>query len=220
MSTRKLAINLAGCSAAVLVVMVAFSFATGATQEAHERYALPEAYAILLLDHARSLRTLFALDVAFLALYTGFFASLARYLADRGQPFTRLALGFLVATTVLDIIEDHHIITMLAAAESRMLPSVLQITAQTVISSSKFSLSYVSLFLFGLAIPRGSRLGVVLAWYLTAGTLVTAVIGYALPPEKVMAFDCARWGGFLIGFALVIAWLWKQPESETAANVR
>lgn len=216
--TRKLAIYLAGCSAAVLIVMVAVSLATGATQEAHERYALPEAYAVMLLDHARWLRILFALDVAFLALYTGFFAALARYLADRRQPFTRLALGFLLATTVLDVLEDHHIVTMLDAAESRMLPSVAEITAQTVMSSTKFTLSYIALFLFGLAIPRTTRLGLVLAWFLTAGTLVTAVIGYALPPAKAAAFDSGRWIGFLIGFALAIAWLWKQPDGESQAR--
>lgn len=212
--TRKLTIYLAGSAAAVLLVMVAVSFFTGATQERHERYALPEPYAVQLLDHARALRILFALDVAFLAVYTGFFAALARYLADRGQPFTRLALGFLLATTVLDIVEDHHIVTMLNAAEARMLPTVAEITAQTVLSSSKFTLSYVSLFLFGLAIPRGTRLGLVLAWFLTAGTLVSAVIGYALPPGKAAAFDAGRWAGFLVGFALVIAWLWKQPDGE------
>lgn len=196
--------------------MVAVSFATGATQEAHEHYALPEAYAMSLIEHAGSLRLVFALDVAFLALYTGFFAALARYLVDRGQPFARLAFGFLLATTVLDIVEDHHIVTMLDAAEQRMLPSVLEITVQTVLSSSKFTLSYVALFLFGLAIPRATRLGLVLAWFLTAGTLVTAVIGYALPPAKAMAFDSGRWVGFLVGFALAIAWLWKQPDAEAA----
>jgi len=36
---RKLAIVLAGTSAAVLIVMVAITVATGATQELHEWYA-------------------------------------------------------------------------------------------------------------------------------------------------------------------------------------
>lgn len=213
---RKLAINLAACSATVLVVMAILGFATGATQEAHEHYALPEAYAMALLDHARPLRVLFAVDVAFLALYTGFFAALARYLADRGRPFTRIALGLMIGTAVLDILEDHHIVAMLDAAEAQVLPQASEIAAQVVLSSAKFSLSYMSLFLFGLAVPRNTRLGVALAWFLTAGVLLSAVIGYALPTASAMAFDRGRWVGFLAGFVLAIAWLSKQPDSETA----
>jgi len=216
MSMRKMAINLAACSGTVLVAMVVMSLITGASQEPHEHYALPEAYAMSLLDHARALRVVFALDVAFLALYTGFFAAFAGYLAERGQPFVRLALGFLIGTAVLDIVEDHHIVTMLDAAEQRSLPPHIEIVIQASLSATKFTLSYVSLFLFGLAVPRDSRLGLVLSWFLTAGVLVSAVIGYALPPAAAAAFDRTRWIGFLVGFALAIAWLMKQPEQKPA----
>jgi hypothetical protein len=216
MSNRKLAINLAGCTAAVLAVMVIVSLATGATQEAHEHYALPEAYAISLLEHAKALRVVFALDIAFLALYTGFFAALARYLCERGRPFTRLALGFMIGTAVLDIVEDHHITALLDGAEVGILPSTSAIADQVVLSATKFSLSYVSLFFFGLAIPRDTRLGLVLAVFLTAGTLLSGVIGFALPPESMHAFDSGRWVGFLAGFVLAIAWLLRQPEATSS----
>jgi hypothetical protein len=204
---RKLAINLAGATGAVLAVMVIVSIATGATQEAHEHFALPEPYAISLLAHADALRVTFALDIAFVALYTGFFAALARYLTLRGRPCVRLALGLIVLTALLDIVEDHHIVTLLDGAEHAVLPSITAIAFQAVLSSTKFSVSYVALVLFGLAIPRDTRLGLVLCLFLTGGTLVAAAIGYGLPPASAHAFDGGRWIGFLAGFALAIAWL-------------
>jgi hypothetical protein len=204
--------TLAGFTLGILVVMTAISFITGAAQEPHEHFAVPGIYAHALVEHGDALRVVFALDIAFLALYTSFFAALAKYLGDRGRPFVRLALGFMIATAVLDIIEDHHILAMLDASEERMGPSAWEITLQAVISATKFSVSYLSLVLFGLAIPRDTRLGWVLSIFLTAGTLVSAVVGYALPPSAAGMFDQGRWVGFMIGFALSITWLRAQPE--------
>src|SRR4051812_41858447 len=112
-SSRRLALVLGGFTLGILVVMVAISLITGASQEVHEHFALPEVYGFRLVSQGSALRAVFALDVAFLALYTSFFAALARYLGERGRPFVRLALGFMIATAVLDVIEDHHIVAML-----------------------------------------------------------------------------------------------------------
>src|SRR5689334_4451322 len=114
---RKLAIVLAGCSAAVLVAMVGVAIATGATQELHEHYKPPADYAADLLAHPGALRLVFGLDIGFLVLYTGFFAALAAYLTALGRPFARLALTAMLGVTLLDIIEDHHILALLALAE-------------------------------------------------------------------------------------------------------
>jgi hypothetical protein len=211
-SMRKLAMYLAGCSGAVLVVMTILSFATGATQELHEHVALPEPYAQHLLAHAPALRGMMALDLAFLVLYTAFFAALAIYLRERGRPFTYLALGALILTALLDIVEDHHILAMLRSAELGELPTAGHIAFQAVESATKFSVSYLGLVLFGLAVPRTSKLGWALSLFLTAGTLLSAIIGYALAPELEASFDSGRWVGFLAGFALAIAWLRTQPD--------
>ena len=52
MTTRKLAMTLAGAAGAVLVVMAIIGYTTGATQEVHEHFAEPEVYAMRLLDQA------------------------------------------------------------------------------------------------------------------------------------------------------------------------
>jgi hypothetical protein len=197
--------------------LVVVSLVSGATQEPHEHYALPEAYAISLLEHADALRIVFALDVAFLVLYTGFFSALAKYLGERGRPFVRIALGAMIATAILDIIEDHHIVSMLDAAEQGVLPSPGAIGFQVVESATKFSMSYLSLFMFGLAIPRDTRLGLVLVAFLTAGTLISAVLAYAMPQAMMHSFDNWRWISFVAGFGLAIAWLLKSPEPEPKA---
>ncbi|MBV8762134.1 MAG: hypothetical protein JO257_32875 [Deltaproteobacteria bacterium] len=217
---RKLAMYLAAASAAVLVVMTVLSLATGASQEVHEHFALPEPYAMSLLAHAGALRGLMALDLAFLILYTAFFAALAAYLRERGQPFTRLALGFMIACAMLDVIEDHHILAMLRAAELGVLSGANHITFQAVESATKFSVSFASLVLFGIAVPRTTRLGWVLSVFLIVGTLANAVIGYALGPAQEASFDSGRWLGFLAGFALAIAWLWREPDAPVNAGAR
>src|SRR5437660_11660771 len=98
MSNRKLAVTLAGCTGAVLVVMAIISFATGVTQEAHEHFATPELYALRLVDQAKGLRAVMALDIAFLCLYTAFFTTLSIHLRARGAAavLVWLALGTMV----------------------------------------------------------------------------------------------------------------------------
>ncbi|HEU0035695.1 MAG TPA: hypothetical protein VFQ53_34020 [Kofleriaceae bacterium] len=215
MSMRRLSLVLAGATAAVLIAMVAVSIATGATQEAHEHFHPYPEYATALIARPGGLRALMGLDVAFLCLYTGFFAAFATYLRQRGQPFTYLALGAMVATALLDIVEDHHILSLLAMAESGRPIAESTIAFQETLSSTKFSVSYLALFLFGLAIPRTSKLGWALALFLTAGTLASATLGYAAPPAWRESLDSGRWIGFLAGFAIAGAWLVREPESST-----
>ena len=209
---RNLALVLAAASGGVLIVMVALGMATGATQEPHEWYQPSAEYTAGLLQHPGALRAMFGLDIGFLVLYTAFFAALSAHLRDLGRPFTMLALAFLVGTTVLDVIEDHHILTLLAMAEHHEPISDSSIALQQVMSSTKFSLSYIALFLYGVAVPRDTKLGVALALFLTVGTIATAIAGYALPAAMRQWLESGRWVGFLLGFALAGAWLRTTAE--------
>jgi hypothetical protein len=212
MTDRKLALALALASTAVMVAMVIVSLTTGATQERHEHFAPPDEYVRHLLEHPAAVRALFALDIAFVALYTAFFAALARYLHLLGRPFAYLALGVLLAVTALDIVEDHHILAMLDAALYGTAPDAGAIAWQTAESAAKFTTSDVALVLFGLAIPRDTRIARALALYLVVGTIALAVVEYALPPSASDGVDALRGLGFLAGFALAIAWLRTAPD--------
>ena len=215
---RKLALGLVIATAAVLMAMIGVSLVTGASQELHEHYAPPAQYAQQLLAHPGGLRLMMGLDVAFLCLYTAFFAALARVLD--GRPFVRLALAAMVAVALLDIIEDHRILASLGQAESGHALDDSTIAWQQVISSTKFSISYLSLALFGLAIPRTTRVAWALALFLVVGNLATGVLGFAAPPAWWEALDASRWVGFLAGFVLAGAWLYRDAEADPRATAR
>jgi hypothetical protein len=207
-----MAIGLGLAAIATLLVMVAVGMVTGASQEAHEWYGPPDAYAERLLAQAGAVRVIFGLDIAFLVLYTGFFAALADYLRRRGRPFVTLALGALLVTALLDIVEDHHILALLGVAEAHRPIDDGALVVQQVISSTKFSVSYLALVLFGLAVPRDTRLAWVLSIFLVGGTLVSGALGYAAPPAWRASLDGGRWIGFLAGFGLAVAWLRASSE--------
>ena len=217
---RRLAIILAAATVGVLFLMVLTSVITGATQERHEHFMPAEAYAMSLLANANGLRILMGLDIAFCILYTAFFAALTVYLRAVNptmRVFAYLGFGAMIVTCVLDIIEDHHIIAMLEMVEDRVLPADGSIAWQAAESAVKFSISYLSLVAFGLAIPRTTKLGLVLCLFLVVGTLVSAVIGYAAPPELQHSFESGRWIGFVAGFGLAIAWLRSEREPDASA---
>jgi hypothetical protein len=217
MTNRKLAMYLAACAGGAMLVMAVLSLATGVTQEAHEHFQLPEAYAISLIENPGVLRAMFGMDIAFTILYTAFFAVFAMYLRERKQPalLVWLGLGALVLTGLLDLLEDQHILVLLSEAEKQVLPTTGAIAFQAVESACKFSVSFLGLVLLGLAIPRDSKLGWALCLFLTVGTLVSAVLGYAAPPESMAKMEAGRWAGFLAGFGLAIAWLRAQPDPAT-----
>lgn len=215
-SARKIALLTVVGAAAALVGMLVVSVTTGATQEHFEHVLPPAEYAASLRAQATGARWIFALDIAFIVLYTAFFAALADILRSLGRPFLSLALGSLLAVSLLDIVENHHILSLLSAAEHDLPLDADALVLQQTLSATKFSISYVSLFLFGLAIPRTTRLGWSLSLLLTVGTLVTAIAGYAAPPAFRAQLDSGRWIGFLIGFALAALWL-RQPTEPHAA---
>ena len=67
---RRLAFRLSVVASALIVAMLVVTAATGATQEAHEYTVTPAQYAASLLEDPGATRLLFALDLAFLVVYT------------------------------------------------------------------------------------------------------------------------------------------------------
>jgi len=206
-----LAVAALGC----LVVMVGITVATGASQEAFEIVRAPEAYAGDLRGHAGPLRLLFAVDTAFVVVYAAFFILFGQRI---GRAETRLvvavALGCVLAAALLDMVEDHHILALLSGAELGQTPEPGTLRLQHTISQVKFNVSYLGLFLYGLAIPRRTMAGVALAVLLTVGTVVQGVWIYAAPAALLPGANLGRTVGYLIGFVLAIPVLRQLAQAD------
>src|SRR2546423_12730420 len=121
---RDWSLVLAVASLACLCLMVAISVVSGAPQEAFEIVRAPAAYAAGLRAHPAALRALFGADSAFIVLYSAFFLVFGRRVATaETRTLIGIALGCILATALLDMIEDHHILAMLYGAELGQDPS-------------------------------------------------------------------------------------------------
>jgi hypothetical protein len=203
--TRDQSIPLAIASMACMAAMVVVTVASGVSQETFEVVRPAGEYAAALRGHDVAVRALFAIDTAFVVLYSAFFLVFGRRIAtEHTRVLITVATGFILLTAFLDMIEDHHILAMLNAARGGADPSTGELVVQQTISQVKFNASYLSLFLFGLAVPRETRAGLVLSLLLTVGTLVQGIWLYAAPAELLPAGNVARSLGYLAGFALAI----------------
>ena len=117
-------------------------------------------------------------------------------------------------TCALDIVEDHHILSLLALAEAGGRPSDAMMTLQQTLSATKFTISTLALVAFGIALPRERLIGWILAAFLVVGTLATMVINTAAPPAMHAQLDNGRWVGFLVGFVLAGIWLETEKDSQ------
>jgi hypothetical protein len=186
-----------------LAAMMALTAATGVSQETFEVVLSSTEYSTGLRDHALVLRALFALDSAFLVLYATLIAEVARRYARPGtRMIAGIAIGAIIATALLDMIEDHHILAMVRGAVRGIDASDGRIAFQHALSQTKFHLGYFAEFLVGIVVVRESR---VLALLLTAGTLVQGAWLYAAPDAMLPIGNAGRWIGFLVGFAMIIA---------------
>src|SRR5262245_50060866 len=121
-------IPLAGASTIVLLALVGITAATGISQETFEIVRSPDVYAAGLRDHPVALRALFGLDSAFLILYASFLIGFGRRIAtSETRTFVAIAVGCVLGTAVLDMIEDHHILAMLSGALDHHDPGVGEI---------------------------------------------------------------------------------------------
>jgi len=198
--------------------MVGITLATGVSQETFEIALAPADYGAGLRHFALPLRALFGLDSIFLILYTALFVVFAQHIAT---PPWRLVLGIatgaILATALLDMIEDHHILAMLRGAVRGDDPGAGQIAVEHVISQVKFHLGYLAEVLIGLALPRRTLAAKVLAFLLVIGTLVQGAWLYAAPDAALPAGNFGRWIGFFVGFALIIRVV-RAPGAAAAAT--
>jgi hypothetical protein len=141
---------LAFLASAIVLCMVVAIVATGFSQELFELAPSPALVADQLRDppaHALGLRINLGLDNLFIVVYSAFFVLLAVRFRTLLSPVTiAVALAALLLTSLLDALENHHILMMLHAFQHGAPISADELQWQMVASNLKFHASYVSVF--------------------------------------------------------------------------
>lgn len=191
----------AGIAAFLLIAMMSVSLATGVAQEPFEIVRHPETYRSDLIASAPWLKPILALDSLFIIAYVSFFLCFARAAGEYGDDgMLRLGVIAILATAILDIIEDQH---LFALADSLRLGEDVNfgtLRMQHVASQTKFHLSYLAAVFVALGLPR--RTPVELAFALAVGVPlpVIGVLRWVAPAAFQFPLVVAQWLAFLGGF--------------------
>jgi len=212
---------LAFLASAIVLCMVAGILATGFSQELFELAPSPALVADQLRDqpvHALGLRINLGLDNLFIVVYSAFFVLLAVRLHALLSPVTiTVALASLLLTSLLDAVENHHILLMLHDFQHGAAISAEELQWQMVVSNLKFHASYVGAFLFAFGFYRLGGLARVIAWLLWFGYVPLGMITFVVPVEIVVPFALARTIFFVLVFAL--GGIYFLRDKETLAPV-
>jgi hypothetical protein len=179
---------LGGLTASLALTLVILGLATGGSHAAI-RIEQAATYAAQLVGRAPILRVDVAIDFGFQMVYTAFVASLYAMLRRWSAPSNTpgLWLGVLIASALLDALENAHVLAMLAQAEHGLAIADGQITAQVVISEVKLIANCGGLLMLSFALPEATRL-----------------------ERAVVAF--LRWVHPVLGVAMLVApALWARP---------
>jgi len=195
----------ASLAIATVLGMVAIFVLTGVGQDPLQFIHSPADYGALLLKQPTALRACLALDNLFIVFYETTFVTLAILAVRAGgdRTLARVALGALLLTGALDLVENCHFMVMLGAAEGGVLPSSGEIAAQVMESLVKFHVSYFALFLVAVVFPRATAAGRTLAALSWGVQLPVGILVYVTPPAIAVPLVFVRFTYFVVALALV-----------------
>jgi len=148
----------AAASALCLVAMLTLSWSTGLNVQHFERVSTPAFWAESFLAHAQHLRWLTVFDDVFVACYvttTLLLIQCLRALAPTGARMHALGpwiVGLAVAVGLLDLMENHHVLSLLHAVEQGQSVSYDAMVSREWLSSVKWLLGHVAFCLMGVAV--------------------------------------------------------------------
>jgi hypothetical protein len=204
-----------GALAALSVfALVGVAIATGVSQEYFEgEHPVPE-YTARITAAVSALRLDFAIDNVFILAYGSFFIGLAIVLSRSADArLVNLALAAMLATAVLDMVENHHITAMAEAAVMGIPLSEGEIRLQAVMSLVKFHLSCLGALLLAAAFPRNSTLARWAVGFLL-GYAFFGVLILSAPPGWLDLLALVRTVFFVIAFIVTSLALWNFPEPQ------
>lgn len=204
-----------GALAALCVfALVGVALATGVSQEYFEGlHPVPE-YTSRIAKAVSALRLDFAIDNVFILAYGSFFVGLALVLRRFAHAtLVNLGLAAMIATAVLDMIENHHILAMADSAALGVPLAEGEIRLQAVMSLLKFHLSCLGALLLAGAFPRISTLARWAVGFLL-GYAFFGVLILSAPPAWLDLLALVRTVFFVIAFIVTSIALWNFPEPQ------
>ncbi len=199
-------------SALLLTTLCALTLATGVSQQWFEWVRTPDAYATRLLHDAMTLRAIIALDDVFIAAYVASAVLFVRFLGEPArEPLHAVAVGFSVAAGVLDLTENHHLLSLLTLVEAGLPVPVEDIVLRSQLSQLKWMLGHVAFAFLGLTLSLETPLARLLRVALVYVQLPLGALTWAAPfGPWLPALVWLRYGALISGFAAV-AWLASRP---------
>lgn len=211
----------AGIAALLLIGMMGVSLATGVAQEPFELVRDPAAYRSDLLASSSWLKVILAMDSLFIIAYASFFLCFARVARQYGDAeMLRLGVMAILATAILDVIEDQHLFALTDSLRLGEGVSLGVLRMQHVLSQTKFHLSYMATVFVAMGLPR--RTPVELAFALAVGVPLPliGIFRWVAPAAFQFPLVVAQWLAFLGGFlgAALIAGRYSAAESDSRSE--
>jgi hypothetical protein len=122
------------------------------------------------------------------------------------------AMALLALSALLDLAENMHFLAMIAAAGQGLTIGAPEIGAQVVESLIKFHVSYLGLFLLGLALPADTKPERAFCFLLKWFQLPVGLLIYLVPQEIARPLVFGRFTFFLVAL-LLVAVIFRQRES-------
>jgi hypothetical protein len=189
------------------LVLLAVSFASGVNQQWFEVARDPAAYAARLVAAAGPLRVLLAVDDLFIVAYVIATLALAARLAPGpGRP---LVVGLVLAAGALDLVENHHLLALLAAPT----PSAGELALQMIASSTKWLLAHAAFVVIGLSITPRAPID---RGFVAAAVFVQLPLGVLVWTHPAPPLEVARAISLASGF-LYLAWRGDAVAGATGA---
>ncbi len=178
----------AAASALCLVAMLCLSWSTGLNVQHFERVSTPAFWTESFLAHAWHLRWLTVFDDVFVACYvttTLLLVQLLRAEAPTGARMHALGpwiTGMAMAVGLLDLMENHHVLSLLHAVEQGQTVSHDTMVSREWLSSVKWLLGHVAFCLMGAALwfdalPWKLFRASLIGWQLPVGAAALALAG-------------------------------------------
>ena len=200
---RYLAITAFSASLMLAAMLLVSLFNKGVTAQDFEIVSDVETYTRRIVAAETPLRLILTIDNLFLTLYTAAFIFLAMAVWDvSSRILVFVALGAVLITTYLDLLENHDILTQLATAQHGLPIALADLQERMVWSQLKFHSSYLGFFLFAFVLPGDTFLEKLLKFSLWLGYPLIGILVYTFPNP---IFNLLRYLFMFFGLML-LAW--------------